>query len=196
MNQIPLRPIGEPEEPPRHFSSVEAPRPKRRSTFGKFFRGVGWLSSSPIHWMGVKSIRRGASFIGDLADRTKAPSKRDPRFKTAEAGRFDLQATAFRMGMTVSQLEHHLLARRRQTALMSYTFGALGSIFLLVWVLKVISTPMIGGRLVLAVEFLPLCLLFLLLAFYQALINYQIRVGRTAGWREYLTTENAFWPRS
>ena len=196
MDQIPLRPIGQPEEPPRHLNGSEAPTPKRRSIFGKFFRGVGWLSASPVHWMGVKSIRQGASFIGDLADRAKAPSKRDSRFKTAEAGQFDIQATAFGMGMTVSQLERYLHARRRQTALTSYVFGALGSVFLLVWFLKVISTPMISGRLVLAVDFLPLCLLFLLLGFCQALINYQIRIGRTAGWREYLTAEDAFWPRS
>ena len=196
MDQIPLGPIGGPEDPPPHLTSADAPKQKRRSIFGKFFRGVGWLSASPIHWMGVKSIRRGASFIGELADRAKAPSRRDPRFKTAEAGQFDLQATAFSMGMTVYQLERQLAARRRQTALTSYVFGALGSVFLLVWFLKVISTPMMGGRLVLAVDFLPLCLLFLLLAFYQALINYQIRVGRAAGWREYLLTENAFWPRS
>ena len=196
MTQIPLGPIGQPAEPLRHFTDAEAPTPKRRSIFGKFFRGVGWLSASPIHWMGVKSIRRGASFIGDLAERAKAPSNRDSRFKTAEAGQFDLQATAFSMGMTVSQLERHLLARRRQTALTSYAFGALGGVLLVVWFLKVVSTPMIGGRLVLAVDFLPPCLLFLLLGFYQALINYQIRVGRTAGWREYLITEDAFWPRS
>jgi hypothetical protein len=48
----------------------------------------------------------------------------------------------------------------------------------------------------LAFDFLPLCLLFVLLAFYQALVNFQIRVGRTAGWREFLTTENGFWPRT
>jgi hypothetical protein len=145
MDQIPLGPIGQPEEPPQHFTDAEAATPKRRSIFGKFFRGVGWLSVSPVHWMGVKSIRQGASFIGDLADRAKAPSKRDSRFKTAGAGQFDLQATAFSMGITVFQLERHLLARRRQTALTSYVFGALGSVFLLVWFLKVISTPIDHG---------------------------------------------------
>ena len=196
MNQIPLQPIVNPEEPLPQFRSTEAPWRKRRSIFGKFFRGVCWLSSTPIHWMGVKSIRQGASFIGDLADRAKAPSKRDSRFKTAEAGKFDLRATAFSMGMTVSQLERHLLKRRKQTALTSYVFGLLGSIFLLIWLVKLISTPTIAARLVLAIDFLPLCLLFLLLAFYQALINYQVRIGRTASWREYLTTEDGFWPHS
>ncbi len=195
MNRILLPPVVDPQEPSRTFGA-EAPRPKRRSIFGTFFRLVGWLGSSPVHWIGVKSIRQGACFIGDLADGARARSARDPRLRTAEAGRFDLRATAFSMGLTVSDLEARLLARRRQTALISYVFAAIGAIFLAVWFLKVVSTPMAEGRFVLAIDFLPLCLLFVLLAFYQALINYQIRVGRTAGWREYLTTEDGFWPRS
>jgi hypothetical protein len=43
-------------------------------------------------------------------------------------------------------------------------------------------------------DILPFCVLLALLAFYQALINFQIRVGRTAGWREYLMTDSGFWP--
>jgi len=195
MNQIPMRPTLDPEDP-SSASNAGAPKPKRRSIFGMFFRGVGWLGSSPIHWLGVKSIRQGASFIGDLAERSRAGAARDPRFKTAEEGTFDLTATAFSMGLTVSELEARLLARRRQTAVTSYVLGMLGTVFLLAWFCKVVATPVAGERLVLAADFLPLCLLFVLLAFYQALVNFQIRVGRTAGWREYLTTDNGFWPRA
>ena len=79
---------------------------------------------------------------------------------------------------------------------MAYLLGALGLVAFMAWFLKVIATPMAAGRLVLAVDFLPLCILFVLLAFYQALVNYQARVGRTAGWREYITTNQGFWPRS
>ena len=120
---------------------------------------------------------------------------RDPRFKTEDEGDFDLRATAFSMGMTAGQLDRRLADRRRQTAMMAYLLGALGLIAFAGWCFKVISTPMATGRLVLAVDFLPLCALFLLLGFYQALVNYQIRVGRTAGWKEYLTTDQEFWPR-
>ena len=195
MSQIPLPPTDSPKEPPHAFSTG-ALEPKRRSIFRTFFRGVGWLGSSPIHWLGVKSIRQGASFIGDIADRARARSSRDPRFKTAEAGTFDLPATAFSIGLTVAELEARLLARRRQTAVTSYVLGVLAAVLLLVWFSKVVAIPIAMGRLVLAIDFLPLCLLFVLLAFYQALVNFQIRVGRTAGWREYLTTENGFWPRA
>jgi len=195
MNQIPMRPTPDPEDPPS-VSNADTPKPKRRSIFGTFFRGEVWLGSSPIHWLGVKSIRQGASFIGDLAERSREGAARDPRFKTAEEGTFDLPATAFGMGLTVSEVEARLLARRRQTAVTSYVLGMLGAVLLLVWFCKVVATPMASGRIVLAIDFLPLCLLFVLVAFYQALVNFQIRTGRAAGWREYLTTEDGFWPRS
>ena len=145
--------------------------------------------------MGVKSIRQGASFISDLAARTRAHSVRDARLKTENEGDFDLRATAFSMGMTVGQLERRLADRRRQTAMMAYLLGVLGLVAFAGWFFKVISTPMVAGRLVLAIDFLPLCALFVLLAFYQALVNYQIRTGRTASWREYLSTDRGFCPR-
>jgi hypothetical protein len=44
-------------------------------------------------------------------------------------------------------------------------------------------------------EFLPFLSLFLLVAFYNALLNFQIRVRRSAGWREFLSTEEGFFPR-
>lgn len=145
--------------------------------------------------MGVQSIRRGATFISNLSDRIRTRSERDRRFKTAELGAFDLQATAFSYGITANELERRLLARRKQTALEAYAMGGLGLAFLVAWFVKVLITPMIGSRLILAFDFLPLCVLFGLVGFYQALLNFQVRVGRTVGWREYLNTERGFWPR-
>ena len=198
MKQIPLPPLGRrsplsSERPPEH-TGTNAP-PKKRGIIRRAYRGAKWLAASPVPWMGVKSIRQGASFISDLSARTRAQSVRDSRFKTEDEGDFDLRATAFSMGMTVGQLERRLADRRRQTAMMAYLLGVLGLVAFAAWLLKVISTPMVTGRLVLAIDFLPLCALFVLLAFYQALVNYQIRTGRAASWREYLSTDRDFWPR-
>ncbi len=194
MGQIPLSPLDAPQDPP-HSPTGVAPRPKRRSTFRRVFRGIGWLGSSPVQWMGVRSIRGGAAFIGDLAARVRAPPRRDSRFKTEEDGAFDLRAMAWSYGLTEAELQRRLAGRRRHTALAAYTMAGLSVAFFGAWLLKVLLTPMTGGRLLLAFDFLPLCLLFVLLAFYQALVNFQIRAGRTADWREYLTTEDGFWPR-
>jgi len=72
---------------------------------------------------------------------------------------------------------------------------ALGSIFLTAWICEALVSPWTAMRVVLALEFLPFCALFFLLAFYNALLNFQIRVGHSAGWREYLSTDKSFWPR-
>lgn len=194
MAQIPPLPLRRRDRRPE---TEPLPLPKqKRGIFRSTYRGAKWLAASPVQWMGLKSIRQGAAFIGDLTERARARSVRDPRFKTMDEGAFDIRATAFSMGLSVPQLGRRLADRRRQTALMAYLLGILGLVAFVAWFSKVITTPMAVGRLVLAVDFLPLCLLFVLLAFYQALVNYQVRVGRTAGWREYLTTNQGFWPRS
>jgi hypothetical protein len=46
-----------------------------------------------------------------------------------------------------------------------------------------------------ACEFLPFLSLFLLVAFYNALLNFQIRMRRSASWREFLLTDDGFLPR-
>ena len=168
MKQVPLPSLGRRtargSEPLPEGAPTSAP-PKKRGIFRRTYRGAKWLAASPVQWAGVKSIRQGASFIGDLTARARARPARDPRFKTEDEGDFDLRATAFSMGMTVGQLERRLADRRRQTAMMAYLLGALGLIAFAGWFFKVISTPMATGRLVLAVDFLPLCALFLLLGF-------------------------------
>ena len=131
-----------------------------------------------------------------MAARVRSRPRRDPRFRTEERGVFDLRASAFSYGISVVELERRLAGRRRQPAFLSYAMWLLGTLFFGAWIVKVLHTPLTAGRLMLAFDFLPLCLLFVLLAFYQALMNYQIRVGRTASWREYLTTESGFWPRA
>jgi hypothetical protein len=194
MDEVPLR--RSPFSPDAPGAADAAARPgKRRSVVGKVFRGIGWLGSGPIHWMGVESIKRGGAFIGDLSDRLRARPRRDPRFWTEEAGKFDLRATAFSFGISVDELERRFVARRRQTAFLAYVLSVLASLFFGAWLVKVVHTPVTAGRLMLAFDFLPLCLLFVLLAFYQALVNYQIRVGRSVSWREYVTTDSGFWPR-
>jgi len=73
-------------------------------------------------------------------------------------------------------------------------FG-LACLFVLAWVCVALRVVSDGGRVALLLQFLPFCALFYLMSFYQALLNFQIRTGRAAGWREYLSTEEGFLPR-
>lgn len=183
---IPLNlPPGAPPEPP----------PKRRSALRRVFRGIGWLSAGPVDWLGVGRIRRGGAFIADLATLLRTGPVRDTKFRTGDDGAFDLQASAFLHGISVEELNRRLRARRRQTARIAYAGFALGCAFLIAWLWQALSSPWTANRVVAAMEFLPFVLLCFLASFQNALLNYQVRVGRLASWWDYLCTTRHFLPR-
>jgi hypothetical protein len=179
-------------EPPSEAAAE--PVSRRRSFVGKIAHGTGWLVSVPFVWMGVHRIWRGCLLIGDLWGALRAGPPRDDRFMTADQGAFDVAATAVSYGVPVHRLEARLAARRRQTARIAYAAFALAWLFLLGWVWHALASPWMATRFTSALFFLPFCALFFLVAFYNALLNYQIRSGRLANWRDYLATPGAFWP--
>jgi hypothetical protein len=180
---------------PGSETSTDSAHQRRRSLLRRAFGSIGGLCSGPVHWAGLRGISRSASFIRDLSATVRSGSRRDGRFRTSEDACFDLTATAFSYGISAHELERRLKARRRQTALIAYATLALACLFLTAWVCEALSSPWTAARIVLALEFLPFCALFLLLAFYNALLNFQIRIGRAASWREFLATSEPFWPR-
>jgi hypothetical protein len=177
-------------------SGEEEPPPRRkRSFFGKLFHGTGWLMAAPFAWTGAYRIKRSWSLIGDLVGILRAGPDKDKRFTTQGQSAFDLQATAFNYGMPVYKLEAMLEARRVQTARIAYSALALGLLFLFGWMWHALSSPWTTTRVTSALYFLPFCAVFFLMAFYNALLNFQIRSGKLASWREYLATSDHFWPR-
>jgi len=186
---------GAPSSVPPNDETPEPRRRIRRSWFGKLFGGVGWMLSGPVDWAATKSIARAGALIRGLSIAARSRRPRDSRFKLEPEGGFDLTATAFCLGLSVSELQRRLTARRRRTAQIAYLMFGLACLALLAWIRAALMSPWTFQRLVLAIEFLPFCVLFLLIAFYNALINYQIRMRRIVGWCAYLTTNEAFWPR-
>lgn len=184
-----------PDRPGGPHHQTPSGEQKPRSVFGRVFRRVGWLAGGPADWAGVKGIRRSASFIGDLSQAVRTCSQLDPRLHVREHGEIDLLATAFSCGVPVPELERHLAARRQQTARIAYGTFALACVFLLAWVRAALLSPWTASRIMLAIDFLPFVMLFFLIAFHNALLNFQIRTGRAASWREYLMTSEAFLPR-
>ena len=169
-------------------------RKSRRSFFGKVFRGTGWLAAGPVDWVGTRRIRRSWSFIRDLVSILRRGPTSDNRFKTQGGGAFDVRATAFSYGMSVPELEARLQSRRLQTARIAYAAFTLAWLFLCGWVWHALASPLTAMRVTSALYFLPFCALFFLIAFHNALLNFQIRTGRLASWREYLATTEKFWP--
>lgn len=173
----------------------------RRGAFRKTVRGVRWLLGGPSDWAGVGSIRRGASLIGEFARAARVSHSPGPgsadrdRVFVNEDSTIDLRATAFSQGLTEEGLRVRLEAKRRQTARIAYATFALACICLLGWLRAALATPLAFSRVMVTLDFLPFCGLFLLMAFYNGLLNFQIRSGRRASWREYLMTEQGFLPR-
>lgn len=197
--QIPLefperRPESSGGAQPRPESPEGAGR-RRRSWFRRTLNGVAWLSAAPADWMGWRTISGGATLVGRLYASVRAGQRRDRRFKTGEGRAFDLPSTAFAYGISIEDLERRLAVRRRQTAALAYAMFGLACLFVLAWVCVALRVVSDGGRVALLLQFLPFCALFYLMSFYQALLNFQIRTGRAAGWREYLSTEEGFLPR-
>lgn len=168
---------------------------KKPSFIRRMSRRVGWLVGGPADWFGRRSVWSGAGLIGKLWHQTRTAPKRDSRFKIDDSGGFDLKATAFSYGISTDVLEQRLEQRRRITFMVSY--GALFIAFLSVifWIHSVINQPYALARMLMACEFLPFLALFLLVAFYNALLNFQIRVCRSASWREFISTDEGFFPR-
>ncbi len=177
-----------------HSDEPASPR-KPRSAFGKAVRAAGSLFAGPVDWFGRRGIAQGAALIRALLIALRARSNGDPRIRTSERGQFDLRATALSCGLNMLALEARLAARRRQTAWLAYGAFALGCLFLLAWVWQALGMAWSAARLASALEFLPFCALFFLLAFYNALLNFQIRNGHLASWREYVGTSEPFLPR-
>jgi hypothetical protein len=167
---------------------------RRRSFFGKVFSGTGWLAAGPVDWVGTRRIRRSWSFIRDLVFILRRGPTSDNLFKTQGSGAFDVRATAFSYGMSVSELEARLQSRRLQTARIAYATFTLAWLFLFGWIWHAVASPLAAMRVTSALYVLPFCALFFLIALYNALLNFQIRIGRLASWREYLATTEKFWP--
>lgn len=164
-------------------------RPKRRP----FRAALSFIFGGPISAFNAGNIAEGASAIGDLAARIRHGPGADPRVRIRDDRTLDLHETAFNARVPVSQVETMLWNRQQQTAKATYYYvlGAIG--FFGLWVCEALSTPAYA-RVPYVVILMMICGLFVLSAFYNALLNWQIRTLRLGTWREFLSTEESWWP--
>jgi hypothetical protein len=173
----------------------DKPNARKSSLIGRTMRRAKWLAGGPADWFGRKSVMSGAGLISGLWRQSRRPVQRDSRFKVDDDGSFDLAATAFSYGISVEALEQRLEQRRRMTFMISYGASLVAILSVIFWIHSAINEPYTPARIMMAFEFLPFLSLFCLVAFYNALLNFQIRMRRTANWREFLSTEAGFFPR-
>ena len=165
------------------------------SMLGRAWRRTRFVAGGPIANIGLEDISSGARLIGQLAKQMRQRPLSDGRLKADEHGGIDLRATAFSYGISVEELLERMHERRRQTARSSYALFCLGGCFLVVWLWQAMHMPRSAARIVSALEFLPFCVLFLLVATKSAHSNWQLRTRRLGSLGDYLRTSDPFLPR-
>ena len=92
-------------------------------------------------------------------------------------------------------MDERLALRRRQTALTAYIAFAMGWVFVILWLLRLLSLDWTGQRLLTALQFAPFCLVLFLTALKHAHANWQLRTGLLGSAGDYVHSAEPFWPR-
>jgi hypothetical protein len=159
------------------------------------WRRAKFIAAGPVANIGFEEISEGRHFIGGLWGLLKRGAPTDTRLGTGEDGSIDLMATALSYGISVEALMVRLRFRQKQTARAAYAMFGLGSVSVMLWLYVAQHMRMSGARLFSALEFLPFCTLFFLLAFRSAHLNWQLRTRRLGSPAAFLTTTEPFLPR-
>ena len=171
------------------------PTEKPNKTQGPIRRGLGFIFS-PRGYVPVKDIREGGAVIGELIARIragKAKGRRHIRFD--ETGHFDIVAMAFDAACSPAEIERRMANRRAQTRQWTLGYLVMGSGLLIFWAAEGTLFSWRSVSLVQSLLFLAVVGCFFLLAFYQALVNWQIRCRRLGSVREFLFTNDSWWPK-
>lgn len=166
-------------------------RPLRRRR--GLWRALGFLVGGPIATFGVGNVVEGARTIESLAFQIKAESNRPSIVRLNEAGFFDLPETAARTNTNVHHLQILLRRRRAQTARATKAYLLGGCSFLAFWIYAGLIAPG-GASIAYILALIALAGLFFIGAFYNALINWQVRTNRLGSFQEFLATSETWWP--
>jgi hypothetical protein len=168
---------------------------RKPSFIRRTWRRAKFVAGGPVANVGFQEISEGQRFIGGLWGHLRRGVPTDSRLKTNDDGSIDMLATAFSHGMSVEALAERLRFRQVQTARAAYAMLGLGSVSLVLWLYSALHMQMSSARLLSALEFLPFCALFFLLAFKSAWTNWQLRTRRLGSPVAFLTTTEPFLPR-
>jgi hypothetical protein len=159
------------------------------------WRRAKFMAAGPVANVGFEEISEGRRLIGQLWDLLKRGAPTDTQLRIGGDGSIDLMATAFSYGISVEALIARLQFRQKQTARAAYAMFGLGSVSVVLWLYGALHMWMSSARLFSALEFLPFCTLFFLLAFRSAHLNWQLRTRRLGSPAAFLTTTEPFLPR-
>ena len=166
-----------------------APAGKRRG----LWRTLGTLLRGPVDAFNPRQVVEAAQTIRRLAAMVRSGPAPDPRIRVAKDHRLDLAAIAFLGGISEIEIRRQLANRRKQSAMATYCYLVGGAGFLLAWLHEALLTPHYAS-LAYVLGLIGVSGVFFLSAFYNALVNWQARTLRLGTAREFLSTEDSWWP--
>ena len=166
----------------------------KRGVFRSIWRGTWTVIRVPFSTFPIGAIRDNARLIGALVERLRRPADPEPRLFKTEDGRIDLQATSFMLGLSAYAMHDRIAHRRRQTTRLAYLSFGLGWVFVALWIWRGLVSGLGGLHLLGAVQFIPFCAIFFLVAFKNAHANWQLRTGQLGSAGDYLRSPEPFWP--
>jgi hypothetical protein len=156
-------------------------------------RRIGRAAFSPWRLLRVEDSM--AAIRRDFHDLSAGGRAGASRMRLDETVVFDLDASSFLHGQRRAPFEDALIIRQRSTARNSWICLGLGALFFLGWLYRLMTMTWTANATLTALQFMPACAVFFLLAFRFGLENFQIRMRRRVTVIEYLSAPRGFWPR-
>lgn len=169
-------------------------RPEKSGRGGPIRRGFRSLFGSPAGAAGIPQIRENWRAIRGMAALIIQGPQADDRVRVKADRVLDLHEMAYVMGTTISVVEMRLSARRRQTRLAVYAYLGAAVVLWASWLYEAIASPGSYARLLTVAGLIAITTCFGLGAFYNALVNWQIRAGRLGSAGEFMSTTDSWRP--
>ena len=170
------------------------PPPRRSHFLGSVWRGAKSTVRAPFTAFPGRQIVENGRLIGFLYGRIRVGRPSETRVFRAEDGSIDMTATSFTLGLSMDRLRARMAQRRRQTARLAYLSFGLGVVFFVMWLYRAWAWNFEGSRMLAAIQFVPFCAVFFLVAFKNAHANWQLRTGYLGSASEYIHSSEPFWP--
>jgi hypothetical protein len=165
-------------------------KPKRRS----LRRGVRLVMGAPAACFGGKQIRENAGYIGDLVQMIRTGPATDRQVRLSKGRNLDVLSMAWDAQVPPSEIERQLDSRRMQSARSTLCYLAGAMLFMVVGFYHAAAALPASPSLSYVVVMGAICSCFFLLAFYHALVNWQIRTRRLGTAREFMHADESWWP--
>jgi len=159
---------------------------------------VGWgvrkTLGAPIACIGVEQIAENARLIRGLAQTIRNGPGPDPMVWVKPDRTLDVAVMSWEAQVPVAEIERLLANRQRQSRQATWSYLAGGSVFVVLGFIHAATLLPALPTLLYALSTVAICCCFLLMAFYNALINWQVRTRRLGTAREFLDTDETWRP--